>query len=110
MADFQVLLSEGKSWANRLLVLRMRLNGMSTSRVGFSVSKHVGNAVVRNRVKRRLREAVRQAELQDGWDMVFIVRGPAAQAELQQVQGAALELLRRAQVTTASHDDRKESE
>ncbi|MEK7777204.1 MAG: ribonuclease P protein component [Chloroflexota bacterium] len=106
-ADFQVLLSEGKSWANRLLVLKARPNGMSTSRVGFSISKRVGNAVIRNRVKRRLREVVRQADLQDGWDLVFIARGPAAQADFSQAQGAAYELLRRARVLC---DDRKESE
>ena len=80
---------------------------MSTSRVGFSISKRVGNAVIRNRVKRRLREVVRQADLQDGWDLVFIARGPAAQADFSQAQGAAYELLRRARVLC---DDRKESE
>ena len=63
--------------------------------------------MVRNRVKRRLREAVRQADLQHGCDMVFIARGPAAQAEFKQVQGAAYELLRRARML---QDDRKESE
>lgn len=81
---------------------------MPTSRVGFSVGRHVGNAVVRNRVKRKLREVVRQTDLLEGWDLVFIARGSAAQADFQQVQEATYELLRRARLLQALHDDRKE--
>ena len=77
---------EGKSWMNALLVLRARANGMAITRVGFSVSKRIGNAVVRNRVKRRLRELVRQMYIPDGWDIVFIARAPLAGATFQETQ------------------------
>ncbi|GAX89141.1 ribonuclease P protein component [Effusibacillus lacus] len=57
--DFQKVFQKGKSFANRYLVLYHAPNQLDHYRVGFSVSKKVGNAVVRNRVKRYLREAVR---------------------------------------------------
>ncbi len=68
------------------------------SRVGFSVSRGIGNAVVRNRVKRRLRTSVREVCLREGWDIVFIVRAPAAQVRFSPLREAAHELLRQAGV------------
>ena len=109
-SDFLAVKHGGRGWANRLAVVRTKLSGMPTSRVGFSVGRQVGNAVVRNRVKRRLREVVRQSSLQGGWDMVLIARAPAAQAGFWELQGAVLNLLRRANVTGASmekHDKKR---
>jgi len=81
---------------------------METSRIGFSVSRQVGNAVVRNQVRRRLREVVRQAYLQEGWDMVFIARTKVAQGDYYQIRGAVLDLCRRAGVFQVSPDDKGE--
>ncbi len=101
-AEIQAVLSQGRSWANQLAVLRVSPNGMGTSRIGFSVSRRVGKAVVRNRVKRRFRELIRQAPIQEGWDMVFIARAPAAQADFRQLRQAVHELFGRAGVTQVS--------
>lgn len=87
---------EGKSWLNTLIVLSVRANGTVTTRFGFSVSKRIGNAVVRNRVKRRLRELVRQMHIPDGWDIVFIARAPLAHATYQDTQRAVEDLSGRA--------------
>ncbi len=102
--DFKVVQREGRSWLNTLLVLRAWANGMDTTRVGFSVSKRIGNAVVRNRVKRRLRELVRQMHIPDGWDIVFIARAPLAHATYQEAQRAVEDLSGRAWPSTPSPD------
>jgi ribonuclease P protein component len=64
------------------------------------VSKRIGGAVVRNKVKRRLREAARarQALVEPGYDLVFVARKPIAEAEYQQVDQAVDELLKRSGV------------
>ena len=72
------------------------------TRVGFSVSKRVGNAVTRNRCRRMMREAVRSvlAEMRAGADYVFIARGPMPRATYQRVRQDIQYVLRRAKALT----------
>ena len=86
----------GRSWSCVLLVMRAMPNDLDRSRLGFSVSKRVGKAVVRNKVKRRLREILRPVSLRPGRDIVFIARPAAAAADFAALRGSALELLSRA--------------
>jgi ribonuclease P protein component len=96
--QFQRVRKEGRSWSHPLLVLCVFPNGLDHSRFGFSVSKRVGKAVVRNRVKRLVREAtrVRQEVITPGQDLVFIARNPIREANFQEVDRAVEELLRQA--------------
>ena len=87
---------EGNSAANRLLVIRYLANGSDCSRFGFLVNKRIGNAAVRNKIKRRLREVIRLNPVKSGWDALFIVRQGAASAKYQDLKAATDNLLQRA--------------
>ncbi len=92
---FSQIHQEGSSAANRLLVIRFLANDLDYSRFGFLVSKRIGNAAVRNKVKRRLREAVRSNQVKAGWDALFIARKGSERANFRDLRQAATNLLRR---------------
>ncbi len=100
-ADFAAARAEGRSWADRLLVVSVRPNGSETTRFGFSVSKRLGNAVIRNRIKRRLREIARAAQVEEGFDVVIIARKDAADADFASLERSAKFLFRRARILQA---------
>lgn len=95
-AQFSAVYEQGKFWANDLMVLRAMPNGLGNSRFGFVVSKKVGNAVVRNRVRRLLREAVRLNPVEPGWDVVIVARKRAAGGRFQGIETAYRRLTSRA--------------
>jgi ribonuclease P protein component len=95
---------KGGSWADGLLVVKTRPNGLGFSRYGFSVGKRLGGAVVRNRTKRRLREIMRSTKLKPGWDIVFIARPPAATAGFADLGKSVQGLLSRAGLLTREYE------
>ena len=98
---------EGRSWAHPLLVLCALPNDLEHSRFGFSVSHWVGKAVVRNRAKRLMREAMRlrQGDIEEGWDLVLIARNPIREADFKQVNQAVEQLLRRAGLLKVAREE-----
>jgi ribonuclease P protein component len=74
-ADFARVYNSGKSAANRLFVVYVCANNLPHNRLGLSVSKKVGCAVVRNRIRRLLKESLRLGtEISNGYDIVIIAR------------------------------------
>jgi ribonuclease P protein component len=100
--DFDAVFRQGRAWHNELLVLRSIPNTLDHNRYGFITSKRVGKAVVRNRVRRRLRESVRVLPANPGWDVVVSAKGKAAEAGFQDLNRAVVQLLERAGILTES--------
>ena len=92
--DFQLLYKEGKSRANRYLVLYVKENGLEKNRLGVSVSKKVGNSIVRHRITRLIRESYRLHEdmFNSGLDMVVVARKNAVNCSCQEITSALLHL------------------
>ncbi|NDJ78271.1 MAG: ribonuclease P protein component [Chloroflexi bacterium] len=95
--DFASLRAHGQVWRHRLLILSVLPNGLPHNRYGFVTSKQLGHAVVRNRVRRLLREAVRGADpyLLPGHDMVFVARRTIASQPFAVVDEAVTSSLQR---------------
>jgi ribonuclease P protein component len=95
--DFAALQGEGTVRSHSLLVVRIRWTGLEETRFGMSTGRKLGGAVVRNRVRRRLREALRvmAPSFQPGWDVLIIARPPVIRADFQTLAGTLQNLLRR---------------
>ncbi len=96
--EFDAVFRRGRTWANELLVLRSLPNQLHHNRYGFVTSKRLGNAVVRNRARRRLRETVRSLPTHAGWDVVISAKAPAAGAPYHELKRALTDLLASARI------------
>ena len=92
--QFQFVFRNGKSYANKYLVMYVKENGLSKNRIGISVSKKVGNSVVRHRVTRLVRESYRLHEsiFNSGLDIVIVARNSAATVGYFEIESALLHL------------------
>lgn len=97
-ADFGVVYKEGKSTADRYLVLYVLERPIAVSRLGISISRRVAGSVGRNRLKRLVREAWRQQshKVRTGYHLVVIVRVAAREANYEQISGSLQKLTKRA--------------
>lgn len=93
-ADFQKVYKEGKSFANKYLVMYVLENRTGQNRLGISVSRKVGNSIVRHRITRLIRESYRLQEdiFNSGLDMVVIARRSAEGKTFQEIESALLHL------------------
>ena len=105
--QFRYVYNRGLSIANRLLVMYSIKNGTEGNRYGISVSKKVGNSVVRSRVTRLLRESYRLSEenIVQGYDIVVIARGSAKEASYKEIESALLHLLKKQRLLKSDKND-----
>ena len=94
--DFVNVYTSGKSYANKYLVIYTLKNNSDRNRLGISVSKKVGNSVIRHRLKRLIKESYRLHEkmFNSGLDIVVIARNGAADLGFKDVESALLHLLK----------------
>ena len=92
--DFQRVYKSGKSYANKYLVMYVLKNNLDRNRIGVSVSKKVGNSVVRHRLARLIRESfsLRGEEFQSGLDIVVIARNTAKGKNYWDISSAVMHL------------------
>ncbi|EXG84246.1 MULTISPECIES: ribonuclease P protein component [Lacrimispora] len=92
--DFQEVYQTGRSLANRLLVMYVRKTDRPETRIGISVSRKVGNSVVRHRITRLIRESFRLHEemVEAGLDIVVVVRAAAKEENYKTIESAYLHL------------------
>lgn len=97
-ADITLVYRSGRRCKHPLAILVFRPNALPSLRFAFVAGKRVGNAVLRNRAKRLLREAARLHldQLDGGWDCVFVARQATPTATFDDVNAAVAQLLRRA--------------
>ena len=93
-SDFKLVYSRGKSYANKYLVMYMLENNMGKNRIGISVSKKVGNSVVRHTITRLVRESYRLHEniFNSGLDIVIVARKSASAVRYAEIESALLHL------------------
>ena len=92
--EFRRMYHRAPSAVSGSMVLYCRKNKMDHNRLGITVSVKLGHAVVRNRVRRRLREIYRlhESQFRPGWDLVVVARSRAVDAPYKKLEGAYLSL------------------
>ena len=104
--DFQAVYRKSRSFANRYLVMYIKENGMEKNRIGISVSKKVGNSIVRHRITRLIRESYRLNEsiFLPGYDVVVVARLNAKEINYKEIESALLHLGRMHHIVRKKND------
>jgi ribonuclease P protein component len=109
-AEFRKVYGEGRSAVNKRLVVYAMENGLSTNRFGITISRKVGKAAIRNKVRRRIREILRlffltvtNSEKAPCFDIIIVARHSAPEADFAELKGGLVRLLPK-----LLHEKRKE--
>lgn len=100
-SDFRKVYKHGKSFANRYLVMYILENKSGSSRIGISVSKKVGNAITRNKLRRRIKECYRldiDENVKEGFDIVFIARVSSKDSEYKDIEKSIKHLAKKSNI------------
>ena len=102
--EFRRMYAKGKSGVSSCLVVYYRKNRLGHNRLGVTVSTKLGHAVVRNRVRRRIREIFRlsQGKMKQGYDVIVVARTRAVSADYWEIRRAFEKLCRRLELWEAA--------
>lgn len=94
--DFKKVYKNGKSYWNRNLVMYLRKNGLGYSRVGFTVTKKIGNSVVRNKIRRRMKEILRKNfdNIKGEYDIILIPKKNVVDIDFKTLESAMIHILK----------------
>ncbi len=94
--EYKKVYSNRDSYGNRNLVLYKKSNGLEYSRIGITAKKKIGNAVVRNKIRRRLKEICRvnMDTIKPGYDLVFVVKDSAPDISFKKLESAVFHILK----------------
>ncbi|KUO76315.1 MAG: hypothetical protein APF77_20060 [Clostridia bacterium BRH_c25] len=98
--EFKKVYNEGRYYVEKYVVMYIIMNNSASNRVGFSVSKKVGNSVVRNRVKRLMKEVYRhfRGNMKMGHDIVFTARAGSGAADYSKIEKNIVSILKKAKL------------
>lgn len=98
--EFKKVYSVGKNHWNRNFVLYIRKNNLDETRVGFTVTKKHGNAVIRNKIRRQMKEAYRLNfhNVKNGYDLVFIPKRNITNISYKELEGSMIHIMQIARV------------
>lgn len=104
--EFQLVFKKGQSFANRQFVIyKLEKEEQGHFRIGLSVSKKIGNAVVRNQVKRYVRQAFHdfESQLENSFDYVIIARKPVSDMDYEEIKKSLQHILKIAKVISRNN-------
>lgn len=98
--EFKQVYEDGKNYWNRNLILYVKKNGLEYSRVGYSITKKIGNSVVRNKVRRRMKEIYRLNfnQIKGGYDFIFIPKRNIVDISYEEMESAMIHIMKLAKV------------
>lgn len=106
-SDFRKIYQKGKSFADRNLVIYYLRNNTNKSRIGISISKKVGKANVRNRIRRYIKESYRiniDPYIKSGYDLVFIARVNSSNSDYKSIEKSIKYITKRTNVIKKDGD------
>jgi ribonuclease P protein component len=103
-AQYLAVYKSGKAVADNMLVIKTLPNNLDVSRTGYSVTKEMGKATVRNRIKRLLKENMRLLDIEQGWDIVLIARHNIVTADFSTLTTRITKLLNRAGILRKDYE------